>query len=85
MWKPIFEKQTLSVEQDSAWTYLPHLDVGVLYGVGVTFDQLFHLPQVSLLNFLKLLLKQTQENKPVTHFIYLSEWVHPPLTFFPPN
>lgn len=42
--------------------------MGVLYGVGVTFDQLFHLPQVGLLDFLKLLLTQTnpgdKENKP---------------------
>lgn len=43
-------------EQDSVWTYLPHLDMGVFYRVGVTFDQLFHLPQVSLLDILKLLL-----------------------------
>lgn len=42
--------------------------MGVLYGVGVTFDQLFHLPQVSLLHFLKLLLAPANpgenENKP---------------------
>lgn len=47
--------------------YLSHLDMGVLYGVGVTFDQLFHLPQVGLLNFLELLLTPTnpgdKENK----------------------
>lgn len=40
--------------------YLSHLDVGVFYGVGVTFDELFHLPQMSLLDFLKLLLEHTQ-------------------------
>lgn len=33
--------------------------MGVLYGVRVTFDQLFHLPQVGLLNLLELLLAQT--------------------------
>lgn len=49
-------------EQDFTWTpaYLSHLDVGVFYGVGVTFDELFHLPQMSLLDFLKLLLEHTQ-------------------------
>lgn len=48
--------------------HLSHLDMGVLYGVGVTFDQLFHLPQVSLLDFLKLLLTPANpgenENRP---------------------
>lgn len=42
--------------------------MGVLYGVGVTFDQLFHLPQVSLLDFLELLLTPANpgenENRP---------------------
>lgn len=41
-----------------ALTYLPNLNMGVFYGVGVTFDELFHLPQVGLLNFLKLLQRQ---------------------------
>lgn len=40
-------------------TYLTYLNVRVLYGMGVTFDQLFHLPQVGLLNLLELLLAGT--------------------------
>lgn len=36
--------------------------MGVFYGVGVTFDELFHLPQMSLLDFLKLLLKHTDKD-----------------------
>lgn len=40
-------------------TYLTHLNMGVLDGVGVAFDQLLHLPQVGLLDFLKLLLART--------------------------
>lgn len=39
----------------SATAYLSHLDMRVFYGVRVAFDQLFNLPQVGLLDFLKLL------------------------------
>lgn len=47
----------------SVWvTYLSHLDVGVLYGVGVSLDQLFHLPQVGLLNVLELLYRGREHN-----------------------
>lgn len=35
----------------------------VLDGVGVTFDQLFHLPQVGLLNPLELLLARTRNTR----------------------
>lgn len=45
----------------SRTTYLSHLDVGVLYGVRVTFHQLLHLPQMSFLDFLEILLKQKQK------------------------
>lgn len=51
-------------QQRNAWgtyeanTYLTDLDVSVLYGVRVTFDQLFHLPQVGLLDLLELLFAQ---------------------------
>lgn len=51
--------------------YLTHLNVRVLYGVGVTFDQLLHLPQVGLLNLLELLHGDTRETalpwKPLLH------------------
>lgn len=44
-------------------TYLTYLNVGVLYGVGVTFDQLLHLPQVGLLDLLELLLGRTRNTQ----------------------
>lgn len=40
-------------------SHLPDLDMSVFYGVGVAFDQLFHLSQVRLLDVLKCLLNQT--------------------------
>lgn len=47
----------------SVWvTYLSHLDVGVLYGVRVSLDKLFHLPQVGLLNVLELLYTGWEHN-----------------------
>ena len=66
--------------------YLSHLNMGVFYGVGVTFDQLFHLPQVGLLNLLKLLLTKNMDTHTHTHthssrekkkqwLIYHSLWV----------
>lgn len=65
-------------------TYLTHLNMGVLYGVGVTFDQLFHLPQVGLLDFLKLLLARTCNKQHSDKRETLLPWKPPesPLTTF---